>query len=47
MCTYLYKYIHAHTTLMNIFERLSRLDLEIHEVGYQERLIIDGDIVFY
>jgi hypothetical protein len=47
MCTYLYKYMHAHTTPMNIFKRLSRLDFEIYEVGYRERLIIDGDIVFY
>jgi hypothetical protein len=47
MCTYLYKYIHVHTTPMNIFERLNRFNFEIHEVGYQERLTVDGDIVFY
>jgi hypothetical protein len=22
----------------------SRLDLEIHEVGHQERLVVDGDV---
>jgi hypothetical protein len=29
---------------MSISERLSRLDLEIHEVGHQEHLVIDGDV---
>jgi hypothetical protein len=29
---------------MSIFKRVSQLDLEIYEVGHQERLIIDGDI---
>jgi hypothetical protein len=31
---------------MSIFERLSRLDLEIHEVSHQECLVINGDVVF-
>jgi hypothetical protein len=30
---------------MNTSERLNRFDFEIHEVGHQERLIVDGDIV--
>jgi hypothetical protein len=29
---------------MSTFKRLSRLDLEIHEVGHQERLAVDGDV---
>jgi hypothetical protein len=34
----------AHPTLMSTSERLSRLDLEIHEVGHQECLAVDGDV---
>jgi hypothetical protein len=30
---------------MSTFERLSRLNLDIHEVGYQERLIVDWNVV--
>jgi hypothetical protein len=30
---------------MSTYERLSRLDLEIHEISHQEYLAIDGDIV--
>jgi hypothetical protein len=30
------------STSMSIFERLDRLDLKIHEVNYQERLVVDG-----
>jgi hypothetical protein len=43
MSTHHYEHTHAHPTHMNTFERLSRLDLEIHEVGHQERLDVDGD----
>jgi hypothetical protein len=32
---------------MNIFERLSRLDLEIHEIGHQECLTVDRDVAFH
>jgi hypothetical protein len=39
-----YEYIHVHPIPIGISERLSRLDLEIHEVGHQERLAIDGDV---
>jgi hypothetical protein len=42
MSTYLYEHTHAHFTCMTIFERLSWFDLEIHEVGHQERLAVDG-----
>jgi hypothetical protein len=34
MITYLYKHTHAHPTSMSTSERLSRSDLEIHEVGH-------------
>jgi hypothetical protein len=30
---------------MNTSEKLSRLDLKIHEVGHQEHFTIDGDVV--
>jgi hypothetical protein len=30
---------------MSTSERLSRFDLEIHEVDHQERLAVDRDIV--
>jgi hypothetical protein len=32
---------------MSTFERLSQLDLKIHEVGHQERLVVDEDIASY
>jgi hypothetical protein len=31
---------------MSIFKRLSRFDLEIYEVGHQERIVVDGDATF-
>jgi hypothetical protein len=37
MITHPYEYMHAHPILMNTFEKLGRLDLEIHEVGHEER----------
>jgi hypothetical protein len=40
----IYMNTHTHTTSMNIFKRLSRLHLKIHEVSYQKRLAIDEDI---
>jgi hypothetical protein len=47
MSTHLYEHTHAHPTPMSISEKLSRLDLEIHEVGHQERLVVDGDVASY
>jgi hypothetical protein len=35
---------HADHTSMSNSERLSRLDLEIHEVDHQNRLTINGDV---
>jgi hypothetical protein len=29
---------------MNTSERLSRLDLEIHKIGHQERIVVNGDV---
>jgi hypothetical protein len=34
MNTHSYDYIHAHPIYMNTSERLSQLDLKIHEVGH-------------
>jgi hypothetical protein len=42
MSNYPYEYMHAHPIPINTSERLSRLDLEIHKVGHQERLAING-----
>jgi hypothetical protein len=37
---------HAHpTSMMNTSERLSQLNFEIYEVGHQECLAIEGNIV--
>jgi hypothetical protein len=45
MSTYLYEHTYAHHTRMSISERLNRLDLKIHEISHQERLIIDEDVI--
>jgi hypothetical protein len=45
MNTYSYEHIYAYHICISTSERLSRLDFEIHEIGYQEHFIIDGDIV--
>jgi hypothetical protein len=42
-----HSYEHTHTIPMSTSERLSWLDIEIHEVGHQERLVVGGDIVSY
>jgi hypothetical protein len=47
MSTHLYKYTHVHSTSMSTSERLTQLDLEIYEVGHQEQLAVDGDIMFH
>jgi hypothetical protein len=44
MCTHLYEHMYAHRTPMITSERLSRLDLKIHEVDHQERFTVDEDI---
>jgi hypothetical protein len=42
-----YEYTYAHSTPMSTFERLNWLDLEIHEVSNQERLVVDEYIVYH
>jgi hypothetical protein len=44
MSTYSYKYMYVYSTSISTFERLSRLDLKIHEVSHQERIAVDGDV---
>jgi hypothetical protein len=44
MSTHLYEYMYVHSTPMSTFKRLNRFDLEIHEVGHQERVTVDGDV---
>jgi hypothetical protein len=39
-----YEYTHTHHIFMINSERLSRLDLEIYEIGHQERLAVDGNV---
>jgi hypothetical protein len=45
MIIHLFERTYAHPTLMSTFERLSRFNLEIHEVGHQERIVVDDDII--
>jgi hypothetical protein len=47
MSTHHYEYTHLQPIPMSTSERLSRLDFEIHEVGHQERLAVDGDVASY
>jgi hypothetical protein len=42
--THHYEHMDTHPTSMSTSERLSQLDLKIHEVGHQEHLAVDGDI---
>jgi hypothetical protein len=44
MSTHPYKHTHVHSAPMSTSERLSRLDLEIHEVGHQECLAVNEDV---
>jgi hypothetical protein len=45
MSTHSYEHTHIYSTSISTFERLSWLDLEIYEVGHQEYIAIDGDVV--
>jgi hypothetical protein len=42
-----YEHTHTHPISMSTSERLSRLDLEIHEVSHPEHLTVDGDVTSY
>jgi hypothetical protein len=44
MSTHPYEHAYAHSTLVSTSERLSWLDLEIHEVGHQECLTVNADV---
>jgi hypothetical protein len=46
MITHFYKYIYIYTIFMITSKKLSRLDLEIHKVGHQERTAVDRDANF-
>jgi hypothetical protein len=39
-----YEHTHAHTTPISIFKKLSRLNLEIYEIGHQECLTVDRNV---
>jgi hypothetical protein len=39
-----HEHTYAHPTSMSTSERLSRLDLEIHEVSHQEHLAVDEGV---
>jgi hypothetical protein len=41
---YPYEHTYAHPISMSTSERLSWLDLEIHEISHQERIVVDGDV---
>jgi hypothetical protein len=45
MSTHPYEYTYTYPTPTNTFERLSQFNLEIHEVGHQECLTVDEDVV--
>jgi hypothetical protein len=47
LITFISMNTYVHPTHISIYERLSRLDLKIHEVGHQERLAIDWDVTSY
>jgi hypothetical protein len=40
-----YEYTYADPISMSISEKLSRLDFEIHEVGYKERLAVNENVI--
>jgi hypothetical protein len=41
---YKHKHMYAHPISISISEILSRLDLEIHEVGHQEHLAVNRNV---
>jgi hypothetical protein len=44
MSTHPYEHTHTHHIPMSNSERLSQPDLEIHEVGHQERLTVNNNV---
>jgi hypothetical protein len=47
MSIHTYEYMHVHSIFMSTFERLNQFDLEIHEVSYQECIVIDKNVTSY
>jgi hypothetical protein len=47
MSIYFYKYMYLYSILMIISKKLDRLDLEIHEIGYEKHLTIDRDVAYH
>jgi hypothetical protein len=47
MSTHPYKHTYVYLIPISTLERLSRLDIEIHEVGHPERIAVDGDVTFH
>jgi hypothetical protein len=47
MSNYPYEHTHAHPISISTSERLSQLDLEVHEVSHKERLAVDDDVAFH
>jgi hypothetical protein len=45
MITHPYKYTYSHHISMSTSERVSRLDIEIHKVDHQERIVVNRDVV--
>jgi hypothetical protein len=45
MCTLSYEC--THTICMNIFKRLNRLNIKIHEVSHQECFSVVKDVTFH
>jgi hypothetical protein len=45
MMNQLYELMHIYPTFISIFKRLSQLDLDIHEVDHQKRLVVDEDVI--
>jgi hypothetical protein len=43
MSTHPYEYTDVHPTPMSTSKTLSQLDFDIHEVGHEERLTVDGE----
>jgi hypothetical protein len=42
MSTHPYEHMYTYPIIMSISKRLSRFNLEIHKIGHEERLTIDG-----
>jgi hypothetical protein len=47
MITHSYEHTYVHPNSMSTFKRLDWLDLEIHKVGHEERLVIDEDVAYH